>query len=538
MPKFAALAAALSLTVSAPALAAEWQFAETEHFKIYSEDAPERTVEFARELERLDDALRMISGIGPSKGNTPESIKVTVFRFGETDDMAALAGAAGSGIGGFFIPRASGAVAFVPVKRNIHRERGFQTELPEGFDLNPKSTLMHEYVHYFMFQHADAPYPLWYSEGFAELFSNVQFNADHFVIGEVPPARSFPLATIKVDLEKLFDPPAKGDRDTVGRVYGHGWLLASHLNLKPERRGQITTYMRAIADGKAPMDAARLAFGDLDKLTAELEAFRKGRAFLLKVPYRMATEPQVAIRQLAPDEAARMPVMIPSKRGVDEDEAKRLVNDARALVARYPSSAPVLLTATEAEIDARNFDAADQLADRVLAIDPKSIDAAVYRAQVDLMRSYVDSSKLAEARREFVAANNMSNDYAYPLFGYYLTYLFDPTVKEMPETAKAALQDAFGFAPFDSDVRRALIHMLLTQNRVAEARVLGASYLTGKGGYPCMLRKKFEAFEKGDKDALLDEIKPEHPGLYRDEAARKAERERNREEIKSYGCEV
>ena len=132
----------------------------------------------------------------------------------------------------------------------------------------------------------------------------------------------------------------------------------------------------------------------------------------------------------------------------------------------------------------------------------------------------------------------MSNDYAYPLFGYYLTYLFDPSVKEMPETAKAALQDAFGYAPFDSDVRRALIHMLLTENRVAEARVLGASYLTGKGGYACMLRKKFEAFEKGDKDALLEEIKPEHPGLYRDEAARKAEREKNREEIKSYGCEV
>ena len=96
MRKLAALAAALSLTVSTPALAADWQFAETEHFKIYAEDTPERTVEFARELERLDDALRMISGIGPSKGDTSEFIKVTVFRFGETADMASLAGAAGS----------------------------------------------------------------------------------------------------------------------------------------------------------------------------------------------------------------------------------------------------------------------------------------------------------------------------------------------------------------------------------------------------------------------------------------------------------
>lgn len=538
MKRIGALVAALVGATSTQAIAAEWQVAKTEHFTIYSEDSKEATIEFARELERLDEALRVISGIGPAKEDTPESIKVTVFRFGETSDMAALAGAAGSGIGGFFIPRASGAVAFVPMKRNIRRERGFQTEIGNDLDLDPKATLMHEYVHYFMFQHSDAPYPLWYSEGFAELFSNVQFNSDSFVIGEVPPWRSPALATIKVDLEKTFDPPAKPDRDTIGRRYGHGWMIASHLNLKPERRGQITKYMRAVADGKPPMEAAQLAFGDLDKLTAELEAFRKGRAYLLKVPYATKSDPKVDIRALAPDEAARMAIMIPAKRGVDEDEAKKLAVSARALVEQYPTSAAVLLAATEAEFDVRNFDAAEKLADRVLAIDPGSVDAAIYRAQVDLMRSLDNPAKLAEARREFIAANNMKSDHAFPLYGFYLTHLHDPNAKGLSQSAKAALQDAFAYAPFDSDVRRAVIHMLLTEDRTAEARVLGASYLAGKGGYACMLRKKFESFEKGEKEALLEEIKPEHPAIYRDEAARKAEQEKRKAEIKSFGCEV
>lgn len=538
MRKFSALLAAAVTMTSVPALAAEWHLAKTEHFTIYSEDTRDATIELARELERLDEALRIISGIGPSKSDTPESIKVTVFRFGETGDMAALAGAPGSGIGGFFIPRASGAVAFVPIKRDIRREKGFQTEYDSAMSLDPKSTLMHEYVHYFMFQHADAPYPRWYSEGFAELFSNVQFNDDHFIIGEVPPSRSGSLATVKINLEKTFDPPAKGDRDTIDRVYGHGWLMASHFNLKPERRGQITKYMRAIADGKPPMEAAQLAFGDLDKLTSELESFRKGRAFLLKVPYRTRKEPDVAIRVLAPDEAARMPIMIPAKSGVDESEAKKLVGTARALVERYPDSAAVLLAATEAEFDARNFDAAERLAERVLKIDPKSIDAAIYRAQIDLVRSLENPAKLAEARREFIAANNMTSDHAFPLYGYYLTHLFDASASEVPQAAKGALQDAFSLAPFDQGVRQALIHMLLTDNRAAEARVVGASYLTGKGGYACMLRKKFEAYEKGEKEALLEEVRPEHPAIYRDEAARKAERDKQREEIKKYGCEV
>ena len=53
-----------------------------------------------------------------------------------------------------------------------------------------------------------------------------------------------------------------------------------------------------------------------------------------------------------------------------------------------------------------------------------------------------------------------------------------------------------------------------------------------------MLRKKYEAFEKGEKDALLEEVKPEHPAIYHDEVARKAERDKRRDEIKKYGCEV
>ncbi|ANY20309.1 hypothetical protein A6F68_01799 [Tsuneonella dongtanensis] len=67
---FAAVAAAFAT----PVAAAEWHLARTEHFNIYSEDTREATAEFARELERLDEALRIISGIGPSKEDTPESI--------------------------------------------------------------------------------------------------------------------------------------------------------------------------------------------------------------------------------------------------------------------------------------------------------------------------------------------------------------------------------------------------------------------------------------------------------------------------------
>ncbi|QZH73922.1 MAG: hypothetical protein JY451_09055 [Erythrobacter sp.] len=528
----------LAITLAPAAQARDWYVAETEHFIVYSEDTERGTREFAQDLERLDEVLRILTGVGQDDEDLPESSKVTVFRFGSTADMSALAANnRNSGIGGFFIGRAHGSVAFVPRTQDRRRERSAQQGIDRDMMLDPKATLFHEYVHYFMFQHRDAPYPLWYSEGFAELFSNVEFEEDHFIIGEVPSWRSASLATISIDLEDTFDPPARPDRYTTGRTYAHGWLIASHLNLNAERRGQMSNYMAAIAQGRTPMEAAEVAFGDLDVLRRELEDFRQGRARTLRVPYAVDADPAVEIRALDEAEAARMDLMILSKRGVDEDEARRLVTQARSLVASYPQSTAVLLAAAEAEFDARNYDEAESLAQRVLEIDPGSTMAAIYYADVALQRSFTDPAQLSVARSRFAAANRMENDHAYPLYAYYLTYLFDEG-QEIPEDAKIALEAAFGYAAFDSSVRQALIHLLLTENRPDEARVLGSGYLSGRGGFACMMRKKFDEFTAGNTAPLLEEVRPDHPGEYLDEAAREARNDEQEAEIREYGCEV
>ncbi|MGB3795851.1 MAG: hypothetical protein WA957_06055, partial [Alteraurantiacibacter sp.] len=377
---------------------------------------------------------------------------------------------------------------------------------------------------------------LWYSEGFAELFSNLEFNEDNFVIGDVPTWRSASLATIPIDLEKTFDPPARGDRTTVGRTYAHGWLIASHLNLNPERRGQMSEYMVAIGEGAKPMEAAERAFGDLDVLRAELEEFRRGAARTLRVPYSVNAEPAVEIRKLNEAQSARMETMIRSKRGVDEDRAQRVVRDARRLVAQYPQSPEVLLSAAEAEFDARNYAEAESLAQQVLALDPNSTAAANYYADVAMRRAYEDPSLITEARSRFATANQMEVDHAYPLYGFYLTHLFDES-QPMPDQAKMALEAAFSYAPFDPNVRQALIHMLLEEDRPTEARIVGASFLNDNSGYSCMLRKKFDEFTAGDKEPLLDEVRPDHPGQYLDEDAREARDEETEADIEKYGCE-
>ncbi|MDE1466358.1 hypothetical protein [Aurantiacibacter sp. D1-12] len=538
---FAVIILSIGLTAQTAA-ARDWYRAESAHFIVYSEDTEQNTREFVQDLERLDEVLRFMTGVGSDEA-LPESTKVTVFRYGQTSDMAVLAvGNRNAGIGGFFIPRASGAVAFVPRQFNVRRGRSRQQDVDSEMLLEPRGILFHEYVHYFMFQHRDAPYPLWYSEGYAELYSNLRFEEDGFVIGDVPTWRSASLATIPIDLEATFDPPRERDRYTTGRTYAHGWLIASHLDLNPDRRGQMATYIQAIVAGHPPMEAAEMAFGDLDVLHEELEEFRQGAARTLRVPYVVEADPPVEIHRLNEAEEARMRLMINSKAGVDEDEAQRWVREARRLVESYPNSAAVLLAATEAELDVRNYDAVEELAQRVLAIDPESTEAAIYYAEAAFRRSFTDPSQLEVARDRFIDANLMENDHAYPLYRYYLTFLFDENLEEPPEGARAALEQAFRYAAFDAGVRSTLVYHLLMENRVAEARVVGAEYLSGNSTRACVTRARFDLFEQGDTEPLMEAARPDHPGEYLDEDAREARREADREEFEAaaeeYGCEI
>jgi len=531
-----AAAAALTLLLPQVANAADWYRAESEHFILYSEDSERNTREFVQDLERLNEVIALFTGVDVAAANLPPSSKLTVFRYGQQSDMSVLAaGNRNTGIGGFFMPRVTGSVAFVPRQQNRSRGRSRQRDVPSEMQLDPRGVLFHEYVHYFMWQHADAPYPLWYSEGFAELFSNLEFNDDNFVIGDVPTARSASLATVSIDLEATFDPEPGRDRYYVARTYAHGWLIASHLNLNADRRGQMGVYMQAIAGGADRMEAAELAFGDLDVLENELEEFRQGAARTLRVPYAVAENPEVEIRRLTDAEEARMDLMIQSKSEVPEERTAGLARTARGLLESYPNDLPVVLAAMEAEFDARNYDEAEVLAQRALEIDPQSQEAANFYADIALRRSFEDPTQLAEARRRFSSANRMDSEHPWPLYGYYMTYLLDDEEGE-PDQAKMALEGAFSLARYDRGVRQALVYMLLDEDRLPEARVVAAQWTDGQGEFQCVVRKKFDEFEAGDPEPAMEVFLPDHPGEHLDEDAREAEREEFEAEVEAYGC--
>jgi hypothetical protein len=134
------LAALAAASFSVPASAA-WYQAKTAHFTTYADEKPATLQDYATKLEKFDKAVRIARRMDdPPVGDAG---RVSIYVLPDADAVEKLA--AEKGAAGFYIPRASGSVAFVP------RDTGGNHQ----WDLTPSIVFFHEYAH-LMLQNTDA----------------------------------------------------------------------------------------------------------------------------------------------------------------------------------------------------------------------------------------------------------------------------------------------------------------------------------------------------------------------------------------------
>jgi tetratricopeptide (TPR) repeat protein len=462
-----AMAAMLALLAS-PAARAEWWEAQTSHFVVYSESDQGDAEKFAALLERFDNALRTLQGMpvpGPEVG---AANRVKVYRTGDTDNIAVFAHASGSGVAGFYIGRAGNPVAFVPARERIATSKGIQT----GPRLDIKTVLLHEYTHHFMLSNFSTAYPQWYTEGSAELYSTIRFMDDgSFHVGDVPQARGMQLDALPdIPLTRLFDTKATLNDIQRYQVYTFGWLLSHYLNFAPKRQGQLVAYLKALNSGEDSLTAAKRVFGDLDALQREVRRYKRGPFLGYDVKPGHYVEPKVAMRRLTAAEEALVRDHMRSQRGVDRKEARDVASDMAGKDATWPDSLPAQLWVGEAQIDARNWEAADAAADRALALDPESSLANLLKASAFMGRGSADKSAYAKARPYFIKARHLDELDPRPAIGYYLS--FREAGEPVPEAALTALEQVYSDAAYDPRYRLILTRQLLDEGKGDLARTV------------------------------------------------------------------
>ena len=497
-----ALGAALAAALPGVAGAA-WQQASSRHFIVYADDTPDRIKHFTERLEKYDAAMRELRGIPQQP--VPDADRVRVYMVGNIAAIRELYSKNRTAVAGFYESRVGGPVAFVP------------RDAPAGtpFDLDAQSILFHEYAHHFMFMaYPNTIFPAWLVEGFAEFHATAIFEKDGSVVfGQVPGYRYATMgeSTFLPAQQLVQMTPGKLNALQLDALYGRGWLLTHYLTFEPTRRGQLNQYIAAINAGKNVDEAAKV-FGDLRKLDGDMTSYlKRSRIVAARVPASLLATGPIAITPLTPGEAAVMPALLRSTRGVDLATAQVVVKLARTLAAPYPNDAGAQNELAEAEFDAHNYEAARAAADRAIAADPKSIHALIYRGRAEsaMLRTAGDKDPAhwRAARRWFVAANKVDPDNPEPLMLFY--YSFADAGLAPTANAEDGLLRAYSGAPFAFDLRMNAATIYLTRKNSAQARaaLLPVAYGAHGSSMSKAASAALDAIDGGDMDKAIAALK-------------------------------
>lgn len=441
---------------------AEWHEASSPNFLVYADQGEKQVRAFTDMLERYRSAMRYVYKL-PEEPTSPSN-RLTVFVVRDAGQVRKLMGEGSKFVQGFYQSRAGGSVAFIP------RVDGTQQA---GRVSDGELVLLHEYAHHFMFSVFSGSPPLWFGEGFAEFYAASKFEKDGSVGLGLPAAhRGAELVYAKdVPLEMLLN--TRRYRENASRqydsFYGRSWLLFHYLTLSGKRSGQMADYLARLGKGEGEDAAAKGAFGDLAVLDKELEAYLLSRRMnYLNLNASKIASAAITVRPLTAAEAAIMPVMMRSRRGVNEESAPAVLADAQKVAAQFPDDPFVLTALAEAEHDAGNHDAAIAAADKAIARDPKNVGAMIQKINALFRKAEDDDALWPRVRAAIAAANRAENDNPIPLAYFFRSYAAEG--KKPPEMAVQGLQRALQLAPYDTGNRLTLAEYFIRTGDKAAAQ--------------------------------------------------------------------
>lgn len=447
---------------------AEWHEVNSDNFRIIADQSEKDVREFTERLERYHTALG--TAFGTSKTKLSPSNRVTVYVVRNQSQIRKLHGQNNKYVGGFYIPRAGGTVAFVP-----------RVETSGTDSAGSEHILLHEYAHHFLHGRTSQNWPRWISEGFAEFYAHARFEKDGSVgLGLPAYSRFNELVRAKnVPLKALFNRQEysdwKGSSKTYDNFYGRSWLLYHYLTMTDKRVGQRVKYLQLIQTGSTETEAAVNAFGDFKTLDRELRLYMKRSSLsYAKLPINEVDVSNFTVRKLSEAEEEAMPVIIRQKRGVNREEAIEILAEARELAAQYPNDPTILSMLSEAEFDAGNSAESIAAADKGLAIDPKRSNALVqkiyaqYRIALDADKDEVENAAWKDLRSTIVKLNSLENDHPIPLIYNYLS--LQGRGKAISTNAAHGIERALQLAPYDRNVRYMVIKQLVDEKKYRLAK--------------------------------------------------------------------
>lgn len=391
----AALVAVFLLVAAQPVAAQTWLRAESRNFVAYSDGGEGVLRNLVTKLERFDQILRLRFGIPADR---PVLRKLPVYLVSSREGLTAVRPGLPREVGGFYI--ASEEDVFAIVLRNAGDE-----------------LILHEYAHHFFYQHMNAPYPAWLSEGLAEYVMTTRIGDESFVLGDVDENRASWLVNGDwLDLEDLLTLRVGQIEVSQHRAtyYPVAWLLTHWFFATPERTQQLNTYLRLVGSGVGPADAIAQATGlTPDALTLTLTGY--ARASLRSTTFPVEYAPvEITMTRLPASAADLLLVGQRIKIGVPDEDRAATVAEVRRLAARWPDDPLALLVLGHAELHMGDAVAGEATLSRLLEIQPDDVAGLQFLAtgrlrEADGAEDAQERSRLLAEARGFLARAYAAN---------------------------------------------------------------------------------------------------------------------------------
>lgn len=437
------IAPLIAVACSLPGAAqAKWLKAESQHYIVYSEDSEQGIRHQVQRLEKLNLLQHAITGMTADK----PSIKVKVFVVPSYQDVNATmpkpAGAAG-----YYDANVRGPYAVI--SREDDSAHGFSSQL----------VLFHELTHHFMFQYFNVAYPVWYVEGFADFIGASKVDdTNSVVVGQQSGNRYYTFRMSNwLPVKEILNAHNYDDMgDELLNLYAEGWLLTHYLELGGKRDGQLAKYLTEINAGKSYEDAARDAFGDLNKLNAELRSYSVRPSLpATGITFKPSAIPDVKVEAVPADQALMMIDDIKLFAGTTPANAKSFAARVRSDAAQAGETPFALRLRAEADRRAEehgDYAAAVTAWNAAAPDDPEAVTHLALLKMDDLRAAKsTDAAAWTAARRLIVNASRKAPNNAVILKAYFDSY----GMQGIATTADAhnALYKALDLVPADGEVR-------------------------------------------------------------------------------------
>jgi tetratricopeptide (TPR) repeat protein len=245
----------------------KWITFETDGFRFISAASPRETLDIARDILRMREAVGKVTQL---KVRTGAQTRVYIFpnerRFSPYREAAF--DVKNRNITGVFINTSSGG-NFILLRSDV-----------QGVD----GVVFHELTHQFV-SNTTAGLPLWFNEGMAEYYSTFRTVGDKTHIGRAVAEhvlwlRNQPLIPLRELFATTVASPVYNEGDRAGAFYAQSWALVHYLMIDPDRRAKLGRFLNLLGGGKSVDEAFSGAFGmEFNVLEQALRAYIRGVSF-------------------------------------------------------------------------------------------------------------------------------------------------------------------------------------------------------------------------------------------------------------------